>query len=87
MSTKVLMLAIGNAAILAVAMGPTLNLNVNAIKTQQDAEYSHDTGNADLGEECAGNSGGNNPNREQQECSVTAGSNDKPVKGQEKKEC
>lgn len=66
---------------------PALNFNVNAVKNQQDAECSQDTGNADLGEECPGNSGGNNPNREQQECSVTAGSNDKPVKGQEKKVC
>ena len=41
----------------------------------------------DLGEDCPGNSGDNNPNREQQECDVTAGSNDKRVEGQFKKEC
>jgi hypothetical protein len=87
MVIKALLLAIGIVAILAVAIGPAMNFSVDAVKTEQDRECSQDTGNADLGEDCPGNSGDNNPNREQQECDVTAGSNDKRVEGQFKKEC
>jgi hypothetical protein len=87
MSTKALVLAIGIAAILTVAIGPTMNFDVNAVKTQQDRECSQDPGEGGSGEDCPGRSAENNPNREQQECDVTAGSNDKRVEGQFKKEC
>jgi hypothetical protein len=54
MNTKLLILTTGIAAILAIGIGPALNFNVVAVKTQQDRECSQDTGNADLGEDCPG---------------------------------
>jgi hypothetical protein len=87
MSTKALIMAIGIAAILAVAIGPAMNFNVDAVKTQQDRECTQDPGGGPGGEDCPGNSAESNKNREQQECDVTAGSNDKRVEGQFKKEC
>lgn len=86
MRTKLIFLALGVAAILAVAIAPALNPNAYAVKTQQDRECKQDPG-GDKGEDCPGKSAENNPNREQQECDVTAGSNDKRVEGQFKKEC
>ena len=80
------MLVVGIAAILAVAIGPALNFNVDAVKTKQDRECKQNPG-GDKGEDCPGRSAENNPNREQQECDVTAGSKDKRVQGQFKKEC
>ena len=81
------LLAIGIASILAVAISSTLNINTYAVKNEQERECTQDPGGGPGGEDCPGNSAENNKNREQQECDVTAGSNDKRVKGQFKKLC
>jgi hypothetical protein len=82
-----LYLTIGVAAALAIALAPSLAPDASAVKEEQEEECTQDTGGADLGERCPGQSGGQNPNREQQECDVTAGSNDQRVSGQYKKLC
>jgi hypothetical protein len=84
MKTSALLLAVGVAAILAVVTAPSLSPNASAVKEEQEEECQGDPQERD---ECPGESGGQNPNREQQECDVTAGSNDKRVEGQFKKEC
>jgi len=76
----------GIAAVLAIAIAPSLTPDASAVKTVQPEECTQDTGGADLGETCPGQSGGNNPNREQQECEVTGGG-DQIVQGQQKKIC
>ena len=81
------LLAIGIASILAVAISSTLNINTYAVKNEQDRECIQDPGGGPGGEDCPGRSAEKNKNREQQECDVTAGSNDKRVKGQFKKLC
>jgi hypothetical protein len=77
-----LAIAVTSVAI-AVAVAPLLSLNAYAVKEEQPAECTQGPDPTD----CPGNSGGQNPNRDQIECSVTAGTNEKPVSGQEKKVC
>jgi hypothetical protein len=84
MTKQAILLAVVVAAILAVAIAPSLSPNASAVKNEQEEECQ---GDPQEREECPGESGGQNPNREQQECDVTAGSNDKRVEGQFKKEC
>jgi hypothetical protein len=83
-NTNAIFLTIGIAAVLAIAIAPSLNPDASAVKEEQEEEC---LGDPQEREDCPGESGGQNPNREQQECDVTAGSNDKRVEGQFKKEC
>ena len=80
-------LTIAALAAIAVAMAfavvPALTSAAYATKTVTEEECIGVGGDF---EECPGESGGRNPNREQQECSVTGGGGD-PVRGQEKKLC
>ena len=71
------------AAAIAIAIAPSLSLNAYAVKTVTPEECVGDPQGRDR---CPGESGGQNPNREQQECSVTGGGGE-PVRGQEKKIC
>jgi hypothetical protein len=77
-----LAIAVTSVAI-AVAVAPLLSLNAYAVKNEQPAQCTSGPDPTT----CPGSSGGQNPNRDQIDCSVTAGSNDKPVSGQEKKVC
>jgi hypothetical protein len=84
MTKQVLLFSVIVAAVLATTIAPLLSPNASAVKNEQEEECEGDPQERD---ECPGESGGQNPNREQQECDVTAGSNDKRVEGQFKKEC
>ena len=77
-----LAIAVTSVAI-AVAVAPSLIPNAHAVKTETPAEC---TGNSPDPTDCPGESGGQNPNRDQIECSVTGGGG-APVPGQEKKVC
>ena len=71
------------AAAIAIAIAPSLSLNAYAVKTVTPEEC---VGDPQDRPRCPGQSGGNNPNREQQECSVTGGGG-QTVQGQQKKIC
>jgi hypothetical protein len=78
-----LYLTVGIAAVLAIAIAPSMSTDASAKKTVQPEEC---VGDPQDREECPGASGGGNPNREQQECEVTGGG-DQIVQGQQKKVC
>jgi hypothetical protein len=76
-----LAIAVTSVAI-AVAVAPLATSAAYAVKTEQPAECTSGPDPTT----CPGNSGGQNPNRDQIECSVTGGGG-QPVQGQEKKVC
>ncbi|HZD35641.1 MAG TPA: hypothetical protein VE130_10585 [Nitrososphaeraceae archaeon] len=80
------LLAVGIVAIMTVAIAPIMSANIHAVKTEQERKCTQDPG-GDKGEDCGGQSAEHNKNREQQECDVTAGSQDHRVQGQYKKLC
>jgi hypothetical protein len=79
-----LAIAVPSVAI-ALAVAPLVT-SAYAVKDVQEEECLQN-GEPRNGSECPGQSAGQNPNREQQECEVTAGSNDHIVEGQQKKVC
>ena len=86
MNTNKLTIAAAVTAIavaLSVAIAPALFTQAEAKKTVTPPTCEVDPQER---EECPGESGGRNPNREQIECSVTGGGGD-PVPGQQKKVC
>ncbi len=83
MNISAIFLAIGVTAALALIVAPTLSSSAFAVKTVQEEECVGDPQGRDR---CPGQSGGNNPNREQQECAVTGGGG-QTVQGQQKKIC
>jgi hypothetical protein len=70
------------SVVIAVAVAP-LATSAYAVKTVTPPECEGDPQGRS---ECPGESGGQNPNREQQECAVTGGGG-QTVQGQEKKIC
>jgi hypothetical protein len=82
MNTTTIFLAIGVAAALTLVVAPTLSSSAFADKT---VTQECTQGGRDLGTTCPGESGGQNPNRNE-ECSVTGGGGD-IVQGQQKKIC
>jgi hypothetical protein len=83
MNTNAIFLAIGVTAALALIVAPTLSSSAFAVKTVTPPDCIGDPQDR---EECPGESGGNNPNRDQQECAVTGGGG-QTVQGQQKKVC
>jgi hypothetical protein len=78
------------AAALMLVIAPSLTTGAWAVKTEKPAQCTQTTGSPDLGAQCPGASGsGKNPNREQQQCTVTAGQTgtEHVVSGQQKKVC
>ena len=73
------------AAAIAIAIAPSLSLNAYAVKTVTVVPEEC-VGDPQDRPRCPGQSGGNNPNREQQECEVTGGGG-QTVQGQQKKIC
>jgi hypothetical protein len=71
------------AVAIAIGVAPLLSPSAYAVKTVTPEEC---VGDPQTRERCPGQSGGNNPNREQQECEVTGGG-DQIVRGQQKKIC
>ena len=71
------------SVVIAVAVAPLATSAAYAVKTVTPEEC---LGDPQSRSECPGESGGNNPNREQQECAVTGGGG-QTVQGQEKKIC
>jgi hypothetical protein len=80
---KLTIAATATAIVIAIAIAPSLSTNAYAVKTVTPEEC---VGDPQGRERCPGESGGNNPNREQQECEVTGGG-DQIVQGQQKKVC
>ena len=80
--TTLALSAITAMVVMVLAVAP-LATSVDAKKTVQDEECIGDPQSRDR---CPGQSGGNNPNREQQECEVTGGGG-QIVQGQQKKIC
>jgi hypothetical protein len=72
------------AVALAIAIAPVLSPNAYAVKTVQEEECE---GDPQERPRCPGNSAEGNPHRVQEECEVTAGSNDHIVQGQQRKVC
>jgi hypothetical protein len=71
------------AVAIAIGVAPLLSPSAYAVKTVTPEECVGDPQGRDR---CPGESGGNNPNREQQECEVTGGGG-QTVQGQQKKIC
>jgi hypothetical protein len=71
MNKNAIFLAISIAAVLAVALAPSLGSSVSAVKEHTDPICE---GDPQEREECPGSSGDGNPNREQIEEKCTAGS-------------
>ena len=71
------------AVAIAIGVAPLLSPSAYAVKTVTPEECVNDPQSR---ERCPGQSGGQNPNREQQECEVTGGG-DQIVQGQQKKIC
>jgi hypothetical protein len=76
------------AIAMSIAIAPLLSPNAYAVK-RVTVTPEECVGDPQERPRCPGQSGGTNPNREQQEeeCEVTAGSNDQIVQGQQKKIC
>jgi hypothetical protein len=73
------------SVVIAVAVAPLATSAAYAVKTvtpEECLQNGEPTGRS----ECPGESGGQNPNREQQECEVTGGGG-QTVQGQQKKVC
>jgi hypothetical protein len=71
------------SVVIAVAVAPLATSAAYAVKTVTPPDC---IGDPQEREECPGESGGQNPNREQQECEVTGGGG-QIVQGQQKKVC
>jgi hypothetical protein len=82
-TNKLTIAATATAIVIAIAIAPSLNPNAYAVKTVTPEEC---VGDPQQRSDCPGESGGQNPNREQQECAVTGGG-DQIVQGQQKKVC
>ncbi len=80
---KLTIAATATAIALALAIAPFLSPSAYAVKTVTPEEC---VGDPQGRERCPGQSGGQNPNREQQECEVTGGGG-QTVQGQQKKIC
>jgi hypothetical protein len=83
MNSNTALLTVGIAAALALVVAPSLSSSAFAVKTVTPEEC---TGDPQARAECPGESGGTNPNRAQEECTVTGGG-DQIVQGQQKKVC
>jgi hypothetical protein len=82
MNISTIFLAIGVAAALTLVVAPTLSSSAFAVKTTtQECTQNGQV----IGTTCPGQSGGQNPNRDE-ECSVTGGGGD-TVQAQQKKIC
>jgi len=82
-TNKLTIAATATAIALAIAIALSLSSNAYAVKTVTPEEC---VGDPQGRERCPGESGGQNPNREQQECEVTGGGG-QTVQGQQKKIC
>ena len=84
-TNKLTIAATATAIVIAIGVAPLLSSNAYAVKTVTPEEC---VGDPQGRERCPGESGGNNPNREQQEevCEVTGGGG-QTVQGQQKKVC
>jgi hypothetical protein len=70
MNKSTIFLTIGVAAALALIVAPSLSSSAFAVETVTPEQCLGDPQDRAT---CPGQSGGTNPNREQQECSVTGG--------------
>ena len=86
-TNKLTIAATATAIVIAIGVAPLLSSNAYAVKTVTQ-EPEECVGDPQGRERCPGESGGNNPNREQQEevCEVTGGGG-QTVQGQQKKVC